>query len=210
MLPGDTEQLALAVCRLALNPARGRLRHPHHVGIAVRAALFAELAGSGRLVGLHYPEAIGESITGNPLTDALYKAVAGRRPTPWRRWYSHIDADRAAATNALIEAGRWKSEGRRLIDLDPTSTVLQQQRVAELLAAKESPETLDLALLVLLAGGYGAGSVRPGPRRSRKLAKPWLQPHLQAAGHGGDATLAALQSAFRAMRRANTLPFTSR
>lgn len=209
-LPGDTEQLALAVCRLALNPARGRLRHPHHVGIAVRAALFTELAGSGRLVGLHHPQAIGEAVTGNPLTDALHRAVAGRRPTPWRRWYSHIDADRKAATNALIEAGRWRSEGRRLVDVDPSSTVLQQQQVATLLAAKQAPETLDLALLVLLAGGYGAGSVRPGPRRSRRLAKPWLEPHLQVAGHGGDATLAALRGAFRAMRRANTIPFTSR
>ncbi|MEO6502136.1 MAG: hypothetical protein ABIQ09_09525 [Jatrophihabitantaceae bacterium] len=209
-LSGDTEQLALSACRLALNPARGRLGRPHHVGIAVRAALFTELAGSGRLVGLHHPQAIGESDTGNPLPDALHRAVAGRRPVAWRRWYSHVDADRRAATDALIRAGRWRLEGRRLIDIDPASTVLQQRRVAELLGAKQAPDTLDLTLLVLLAGGYGAGSLRPGPKRSRRLTRPWLEPHLLTSGHGGDATLAALRAAFRAMRRANSIPFTSR
>ncbi|MDQ1721433.1 MAG: hypothetical protein QOI26_1167, partial [Pseudonocardiales bacterium] len=95
-LPGDTEELALAVCRLSLNPARGRLRHPHQVGIAVRAALFTELAGAGRLVGIRQPEAVGESDTGNPLADALHRAVAERRPAAGKRWYSHVDADRRA------------------------------------------------------------------------------------------------------------------
>jgi hypothetical protein len=209
-LPNDTEQLALAVCRLALDPVRGKLRRPHHVGIAVRAALFTELAGAGRLVGIHHPEVVGESDTGNPLPDALHRAVASRRPAAWRRWYSHVEADRQAATDALVATGRWQLDGRRLVDRDPAATVLQQQWVAEVLAAKQAPDTLDLALLALLAGGHGAGSLRPGPRRSRRLAKPWLAPKLQTAGHGGDATLAALKGAFTAMRRANSVPFTSR
>lgn len=209
-LTGDTEQLALAVCRLSLNPARGRLRHPHHVGIAVRAALFTELAGAGRLVGVHHPQVVGESDTGNPLPDALHRAVASRKPAAWRRWYNHVEADRQAATDALIEAGRWRSEDRQLVDLDPASTVLQQQRVAELLAAKQPPDTRELALLVLLAGGHGAGQLRPAPRLSRRLVKPWLVPQLRTAGHGGDATLAALRAGFAAMRRANAVPFLSR
>jgi hypothetical protein len=208
-LPGSVEPLALAVCRLGLDPTRGVLRHPHQVGIAVRAALFTELAGAGRLVGIHYPEVIGESDTGDPLPDALHRAVAGRRPTAWRRWYGHVEADRRAATDGLVAAGRWRQEGRRLVDEDPASTVLQQQRVAELLLdAKQAPDTLELTLLVLLAGGHGAGSRRPGPRRSRRLAKPWLQQ--RASGHGGDATLAALVGAFRAMRRADSIPSLSR
>jgi hypothetical protein len=209
-LASDTEQLALAVCRLGLNPARGRLRHPREVGIAVRAALFTELANTGRLIGGHHPQAVGEADTGDPLADALHRAVAGRRPASWRRWYNHVDADSRAATEALVAAGRWRLDGRRLVDLDAASTVLQQQRVAELLAAKQAPETLDLALLVLLAGGHGAGAMRPGPRRSRRLARPWLEPQLRTAGHGGDATLAALRGAFAAMRRANVIPFLSR
>jgi hypothetical protein len=197
------------VCRLSLGP-RGRLLNPHQVGIAVRAALFTELGRTGRLVGRVRPEAIGESDTGSPLADALHRAVAGRRPALWKRWFSHVDADRQAATDALIAAGRWRAEDRLLIDADPGSTVLQQQRVIELLSTKQAPDSLDLALLVLLAGGHGAGQGRPAPRRSRRLAKQWLEPQLRTAGHGGDATLAAMQYALTAMRRAHAIPFLSR
>jgi hypothetical protein len=208
--PEDGEQLALAVCRLSLNAARGRLRHPHQVGIAVRAALFTDLATSGRLVGVHHPQAIGESDTGSPLADALHRAVAGRRAAPWRRWYSHVDADRRAATEALIAAGRWRAEGRRLVDLDAGSTAQEQRRVEELLLAKQPPDRLDLALLVLLAGGHGAATSRPAPKRCRRLTALWLEPQLRTAGHGGDATLAAVNAALRAMRRAHTFPILSR
>ncbi|MDQ1744426.1 MAG: hypothetical protein QOE23_2765 [Pseudonocardiales bacterium] len=205
----DMEGLALAVCRLSLSP-RGRLLHPHQVGIAVRAALFTELGRTGRLVGRVRPEAIGESDTGSPLPDALHRAVAGRRPALWKRWFNHVDADRQAATDALVSAGRWRVEGHRLVDADPGSTVLQQQRVTELLTTKQPPDTLDLALLVLLAGGHGAGLGRPAPRRSRRLAKEWLEPHLRTAGYGGDATLAAVFYGLSAMRRAHTVPWLSR
>ena len=98
-------------------------------------------------------------------------------------------------------AGRHRGRG---------ATALQQQRVAELLAAKQAPDTLDLVLLVLLAGGHGAAGARPAPRRSRRLAKAWLEPQLRTAGHGGDATLAAVYYALTAMRRAHTVPFLSR
>jgi hypothetical protein len=208
-LPGEVEQLALAVCRLSLNPARGRLRNPHQVGIAVRAALFLELTTTGRLVGERSPQAIGGSDTGNPLADALHRAVTGRRPTAWRRWYGHVDADREAATAALIADGRWRSEAGRLIDRNPGATVLEQQRVVELLTARQAPDSLEQALLVLLAGGHGAGSARPGPRRSRRLARSWLEPRLRSAGHGGDATVAAVDAALVAMRRASSVPFLS-
>jgi hypothetical protein len=208
--PGATEQLALAVCRLSLNPTRGRLRHPHQVGIAVRAALFLELTTTGRLVGVRWPQAVGESDTGNPLADALHRAITGRRPTAWRRWYGHVDADREAATAALIADGRWRSEAGRLVDRDAASTVLEQQRVLQLVSARQAPDTLDQALLVLLAGGHGAGAVRPAPRRSRRLARSWLEPQLRSAGHGGDATVAAVDAALVAMRRASSVPFLSR
>jgi hypothetical protein len=208
-LPNDTEQLALEVCRLALNPVSGRIRHPHQVGIAVRAALFTDLAASGRLVGVRWPQVVGESDTGSPLADALHRAVAGRRPTLWRRWYGHVDADRNAATAALIADGRWRSEARRLVDADAGSLVLRQQRVIEQLTVRQAPDSLEQALLVLLAGGHGAGAGRPAPRRSRRVAQSWLEPHLRSAGHGGDATLVAVDAALAAMRRANAVPFLS-
>ncbi len=209
-LPRQADPLALTVCRLSLDPVRGRLRRPHQVGIAVRAAIFTELAGTGRLVGSRAPEAVGDSDTGNPLPDAVHRAVAERRTTSWKRWYSHVDADRTAVTDALVAAGRWSSEAGRLVDLDPGSTVLEQQRIRQLLTARQLPQSLELALLVLLAGGHGAGPGRPAPRRSRRLVKPWLQPHLTTAGRGGDATMAAVEAALVAMRRANPIPFSNR
>jgi len=205
--PGQTEQLALTVCRLALDPVRGRLRSPHQTGIAVRGALFTELARSGRLIGSRWPQAVGESDTGNPLPDALHRAVAARQPAAWKRWYSHIDADRTAATEALIATGRWTSRAGRLVDSNPGATVAEQQRVAALLAGKQVPESVDLTVLVLLSGGHGTGQGRPAPRRSRRLVTPWLEPQLRTAGRGGDATVAALNAAFTAMRRANPIPF---
>jgi hypothetical protein len=165
---------------------------------------------SGRLVGTRWPQATGKSDTGNPLPDALHRAVTARRPTAWKRWYSHVDADRKAVTEALVTAGRWGSEAGRLVDRNPGSTVAEQQRVAAVLAGKQPPDTLELTLLVLLCGGHGAGPVRPAPRRSRRLITPWLEPQLRTAGRGGDATIAALNAAFLAMRRVNPIPFTSR
>lgn len=208
-LPAEREQLALAVCRLAWY-APGRVRHPHQVGIAVRAALFTELARTGRLVGRIRPEAIGESDTGNPLPDALHRAVANRRPVLWKRWFSHIDADRQVAVEALVAAGHWQADGRRLVDVAAAETALRQRQVQEMLATKQPPDTLDQVLLVLLAGGHGAASARPAPRRSRKLAKEWLEPVLRTSGHGGDATLAAVFYSLTAMRRAHMVPLLSR
>ncbi len=209
-ISGPPEPLALTVCRLALDPVRGRLRHPHQVGIAVRAALFTELAGAGRLAGSHWPEAVGGSDTGDPLADALHRAVEQRRRARWKRWYSHIAADRTAATDALISSGRWRLEAGRLVDRDPAATVVEQQRIGQLLAAGQPAETLEQAVLVLLVGGFGAGTSRPAPKRSRRLAKALLRPHLRTAGAGGDAAVAALDAAFVAMRRANPVPFWSR
>jgi hypothetical protein len=51
---------------------------------------------------------------------------------------------------------------------------------------------------------------RPGPRRSRRLAREWLEPQLRTYGHGGDATLAAVFYGLTAMRRAHTVPLLSR
>jgi hypothetical protein len=204
------DQLSLSVCRLALDPVRGRIRHQHQVGIAVRAALFAELIADGRLVGGRWPEPVGESDTGNPLPDAVHRAVAARGPAAWKRWYSHVEADRTAATEALLASGRWRLQDGRLVDEDAGSTVTEQQRVRALLAARTPPEELPVSLLVLLVGGYGVGGSRPAPRRSHKLVKSWLEPQLRTFGRAGDATVASMTAALVAMRRANTIPLLSR
>jgi hypothetical protein len=200
-----SEPLGLAVCRLSLDPVRGRIRHQHQVGIAIRAAMFAELALSGRLVGRQWPEAVGESDTGARLLDAVHAAVSGRRPTRWKRWFSHVDADRTAATRALVESGRWRLEGRRIVDSDPGSTVLDQQTIRNLLRQAEPPADLTSVILTLLVGGCG-GAGRPAPRRTRKLARQWLPPHLLTSGRSGDAVLSSIVAATYAMRRASPIP----
>lgn len=204
-----TEPLGITVCRLSLDPARGRIRHQLQVGIAIRAAMFTELTLAGRLVGRRWPEAIGEASTGSPLLDSVHAAVANRRPTPWKRWFSHVDADREAATAQLLESGRWRAEGRRLVDTDAGSTIVEQQRVRQLVALDKPPDDLESAVLVLLLAGSG-GPSRPTPRRSRKLTKEWLTPHLTTSGRSGDATLSLLNAAFVAMRRVNPIPLLSR
>ncbi|HJQ00227.1 MAG TPA: GPP34 family phosphoprotein [Jatrophihabitans sp.] len=205
----NSELLGLAVCRLSLNPVRGRVRHPHQVGIAIRTAMFAELALAGRLVGRQWPEAIGESDTGSRLLDAVHSAVAGRGPTRWRRWFNHVDADLAAATDALVESGRWRLEGKRIIDCDPASTVVDQQTIRSYLNQPEPPPDLTSAILTLLVGGCG-GVGRPTPRRTRKLARQWLPPHLLTSGRSGDAVLYSILWSTYAIRRANPFPLLYR
>jgi hypothetical protein len=209
MTESNSEPLGVTVCRLSLDPARGRIRHPHQVGIAIRAGMFVELALAGRLVGRAWPEAVGESDTGANLLDAVHTAVAGRRPTRWKRWYSHVDADRNAAVKALVETGRWKLEGRRIVDADPGSTVVDQQSIRAVLLRGEPPTELADTLLTLLVGGCG-GVDRPAPRRTRKLARVWLPPHLMTAGRAGDAVLNSVVASTYAMRRANPIPLSYR
>ncbi|MDQ2958498.1 MAG: GPP34 family phosphoprotein [Actinomycetota bacterium] len=208
--PGLSEPLGVAVCRLSLDPVRGRIRHPMQVGIAIRAAMFAELALSGRVVGARWPEAVGDSETGAGLLDSVHTAVANRRPTGWKRWFSHVDADRDATSQQLFDSGRWRQEGRRIVDSDPGATVLDQQKIRQLLALKEPPADLQTTILTLLVGGSGGAGGRPSPRRCRKLAKDWLPPQLQTSGRSGDALLNSLIASMVAVRRVNPIPLYSR
>ena len=208
-MTGVSEPLGVTVCRLSLDPARGKLRHAGTVGVAVRAAMFAELAVSGRVIGIRWPEAVGSSESGNALPDAVHAAVARRRPTQWRRWYSHTEADREAAVKALLESGRWVREGDRIVDTEAGATLTEWLQLQQLSAVDSPPGDLTTTLLVLLLGGSG-GLGRPAPRKYRKLAKPWLSQHLVRSGLAGDAALTAVRTGLHSMRRTKTLPFLSR
>ncbi|MEO6703024.1 MAG: GPP34 family phosphoprotein [Jatrophihabitantaceae bacterium] len=204
-----SEPLGVTVCRLSLDPVRGRIRHPLQVGVAVRAGMFCELALAGRMVGAHWPEALGDPDTGQPLLDSVHAAVASRGPTRWKRWYSHVDADRDAASRQLIASGRWRLDGRRIIDTDPGSTVHDQQQIMRQLASREPPQDLAETILTLLVGAAG-GAGRPAPRRCRTLAKQWLSPQLMTSGRAGDAVLSSVIASTAAIRRANPVPLLSR
>ncbi|MGI8664548.1 MAG: GPP34 family phosphoprotein [Jatrophihabitans sp.] len=204
-----SDSLGVTICRLSLDPVRGRIRHPMQVGIAIRAAMFVDLALSGRLVGQRWPEAIGSSDLDDPLLNAVHRAVSDRAAAPWRRWYSHVDADREAAVTALTTSGRWQRTDRRILDSDPGSTVVDQQRFRQLYLAGEVPDDLETAVVALLLGGAG-GVGWPTPRRTRRLAKQWLPPHLMKSGRAGDAVLSSLLAAMATVRRSSPIPLLYR
>lgn len=201
------EPIGVTVCRLSLDPVRGRLRHPMQVGIAIRAGMFAELTLAGRIIGRNWPQAVGESRTGNPLPDAVHRAVANRHPTNWRRWYSHVHADRNAAVDFLVESGRWQRNGKRIVDPQAAETVLEQQEILRSVNAGEAPDDLrEMMVRLLVAAAGGAG--RPAPVRTWKVAKVWMMQQLpegpnHSAYHG-------MRAGFRAIRRAATFRLFSR
>jgi len=201
--------LGLEVCRLALDLGRGRIGHPRQVGIAIRAANFVELALDGRLVGRNWPEAQGDSETGQAMPDAVHRTVIDLGPIRWRHWFNHVDADRRAATGRLVTAGTWREEGRRLVDLTDGRTLVDQQRVRLAFEQDEPPATVREATLVLLLGGAG-GSYRPMPRRARGLTRTWLPPLLRTSGRGGDAIGSAVLHALAQMVRAAPVRMLSR
>jgi hypothetical protein len=163
------EPLALTVCRLALNPDTGRIAHKKQVGIAIRGALFAELALDGRISGERMPAAIGPSETGHKLADSVHRAVAGRGVKLWRRWFSHVGADLEAATNELVRLGMWRSEGgSRYADLEPELTAMQADRVPEVLSGRVGVSSIEEVVVAVLAGGAGLRGGRPRPRARLK------------------------------------------
>jgi hypothetical protein len=181
------DSLAIAICRLGLDPASGRLRRRTHLGIAIRAGLFAELAIDGRLAGGRAPHAIGPSETGAGMSDSLHRAVAGRRPTQWRRWFGHVGADVDAATQSLVDAGVWHPEAGGFVDADADRILAQSVRIEQFLTlapagtATASAPVADI-VLALLVGGAGVQGARPRPRAQlRQLPGllPESEPHLE-------------------------------
>jgi hypothetical protein len=211
------ESPGATVCRLSLDPAAGRVRHRGHAGIAIRAALFAQLLLDGRLAGEKRPVPIGPSDTADRLADAVHRAVSARGALPWKRWFSHVGADVDAAGAQLQRTGAWQAGAARgvIIDNDPNLTTAQAAQVTELLALAQAsppailgagPGTLD-ATVALLAVGAGLLGARPRPklalrRMDRLLPEARL---LVAAGFDVDAQQDAVRTVVRtaliAMRR---------
>jgi hypothetical protein len=202
------EPIGVAVCRLCLDPVRGRLRHPLQAGIAIRAGMFAELTLAGRIIGRTWPQAVGVSRTGNPLPDAVHRAVDNRRPTQWRRWFNHVHADRQAAIDYLVKSGRWQLDGKRIVDPQAAETVREQTEIIRAINASEAPDDLHTMMVRLLVAAAGGGGGRPAPVRSWRLAKVWLPARLpEGANH---ATYFAMRAGLRAIRRAATFRVFSR
>jgi hypothetical protein len=202
--PDRGEQLAVAVCRLSLDPTRGRIGQRSRVGIALRAAQLAQLALDGRLGGDRFPIALGASDTGTPLLDSVHRAVADRPATPWRRWFSHTGADLRAVSEQLMTQRRWIRDGARLVDVDSAATLAQSVRIEQLTRGGEPPDTVADRVLILLL--YGAGSVggAPRPRAELALVARWLEAGTPSAVE------AAVRHGLRAMKRQALLGVVSR
>jgi hypothetical protein len=210
--PADqADSLALTVCRLGLDPASGRLRHRGQLGVAIRGALFVELALDGRLAGERMPRPLGDSESGVRMPDAVHRALGGRALTPWKRWFSHTNADLKAATAELIRSGAWRAETKgRFFDNEAGFTLAQGERVDRYLSSTAVPAELDDAVVALLIGGAGLFGGKPRPRRQLSSVDLLLRPLLHEGLPQPETVRAAVRACLRAMRGRGRLPLSSR
>jgi hypothetical protein len=194
------ESLALTICRLGLDPATGRIRHPATLGIAIRSGLFVDLALAGRVVGSRAPQATGAAVSGARMPDALYTVVAQRGTIRWKRWFSHTDSDVGAATRALIEAGVWEPTGtKRFRETNPGEATERIYRVRMVMDTRAGSELRETVVAVLAAGSGLAGS-RPRPRTQLSRLRSALVPVLPADPGQREAIYGAVRAALQRMR----------
>lgn len=163
---------------MARNPASGRIRYAGAVDVALRAALFAELALSGRVVDeLNAPVLTSDEPTGDHIFDAIRRTVAARPHVTWRRWFRHVSVDRAALCAELIEAGRWertRSWPAAFRDAKPEEAQALAFEVNRVATFERAPADSREAVLTLLAISCGAVGRRPRPAAVRRELKSVL------------------------------------
>jgi hypothetical protein len=169
------DRIAVDLLRLARDPVSGRIRHRGSLDIALRAALFAELALDGKIVDEgNAPALTSAEPTGDRIFDAILRTVGARPKVTWRRWFHHVSADRAALCAELVDAGRWESmRGWRAAfsDAKPDevqANVLELERVARFERAPRDPREAVLTLLAIACGALGR---RPRPAAVRRELK---------------------------------------
>jgi hypothetical protein len=204
-VPDPVGSMAITVCRLAIDPHHGRLNHRNRVGIAVRGALFAELALTQRLRGERLPRAIGDSERTGELADSLHRAVAQRPATNFKRWFSHTGADVEAALRTLRKQELVRSdEAGQLRDADPGLAAEQALRINELLALSSAKQAVPIedAVVALLATGAGIAGGRPRPRLALARLDQLLPPVTEDVHDGRASARAAVRQSLIAVRRA--------
>lgn len=172
------DRIATDLLRVALDPVTGRLRYPSSLEVALRAALFAELAFDGYLVD----ENNAPSATiGEPSDDrvfvAICQAVRQRPNVMWRRWFNHVRGDRIALSKELVEAGRWERRpGRRpaFTDKDAPQAQALAFELNRIATFDRSPKDSREAALALLGVACGAIGRRPRPAAVRRELKSIL------------------------------------
>lgn len=169
------DRMAVDLLRMARNPASGRIRRGATLDIALRAALFAELALNGKLVDeLNAPALTSDEPTGDRIFDAIRRTVAARPNVMWRRWFRHVSADRAALCAELVEAGRWeRTRGMpaAFSDAKPEEAQAMAFEVERVARFERAPVDSREAVLTLLAIASGAAGSRPRPTAVRRELK---------------------------------------
>jgi hypothetical protein len=170
------DRIAVDLLRLARNPVSGRIRHRGSLDIALRAALFAELALDGRIVDEgNAPALTSAEPSGDRIFDAILRTVAERPNVTWRRWFRNVSADRAALCAELVDAGRWvgtRGWYATFSDAKPDevqANALELERIARF---ERPPRDRREAVLTLLAIACGALGRRPRPAAVRRELTP--------------------------------------
>lgn len=205
--PEPPDRMATDVLRLARHPLTGRVRGGGSVDIALRAALLTDLVLDGRITHdgrgprLTAPEAAEP--TGDKIADSLVRTVARRSGVPWWRWYRHVQVDRVALTEELVELGVWtpKGDGPRAgyEDVEPDYGPALGVDLAEV-RLREDTSDIRQALLAIIVHLSGADGQRPQPKALRRDLKGYAQ-KLRAESYIGKVTTTAVAGGTVLMRR---------
>jgi hypothetical protein len=172
------DRIAVDLLRMARDPGSGRIKHRGSLDIALRAALFAELALNGKLVDqVNAPSLTSDDPTGDRILDAIRGAVQARPNVTWRRWFRHVRVDRTALSAELVDAGRWRrtrSWPATFADAKPEEAQALAFEINRVVTFDRAPVDSREAVLALLAVSSGATGRRPRPAAVRRELKSLL------------------------------------
>jgi hypothetical protein len=138
--------------RRGLRQRRGTARR---LDVALRAALFCDLAQSGAVIGVTAPVAT-EYLSPDRILVAVAAAVARRSGVPWVRWFTHLSEDRTVLVERLVGSGQWTAAGgNRFVDTAPDTAerlLARTYTVSELVSAPVDARETALGYLFALAG----------------------------------------------------------
>ena len=185
--------------RIALDPTTGRLPGQHKLDVCLRAGLFVDLALAGVLEsdrGTPWCEDT-EPVAGDAILAALAQAVLEHPAVRWRRWYTHVAADRTGLVKELLLTGVWTNarDQRHFVEGDPDGAramLAQTTAVTQLARGPRSPHEATLAYLLDLLGGG----------RTRIVAQRW-DPVLEAALREAQVEHPSAVAVMAALRTAN-------
>ncbi len=162
------DRIATDLLRIARDPGTGRLRHTQRLEVALRAALFSDLALAGHLATMAAAPIATES--GPPedrILAAVWTTVTRRRSVRWSRWYRHVRVDRVALVDELTSAERWqvgRGVPRTYVESDLGGALELREHVLAVIESRGEVRDAHDAVLALLAAmsGVADGRVRTG------------------------------------------------